>query len=110
MTDEQPKIVPPVSADEVVNAVVEKAADKVASAAVNPTTNGNGGHLSRTEAFVVAAVLIILNMASLWVGLGMSRGLNEHQDDFKSMCQAFVQLTPEAQSRQLAQLLAECLN
>lgn len=98
----QPQSLPP---EDLVGQAVERAAEKVAAV----TVPGGPPIMSRTEAFVCVAVLVILNCAALWIGLRTGNDLIEHQDDFRVICQIIVERTPPEQARELAGQLAECL-
>lgn len=117
MTDPQVPA-PRSTTDEVVEAVIQKAADKVAEA-----TNVSNGHsaLGRSEALAVIAALILLNLASLFLAVEGRSQRNDIQQDVRALCrvtssliQPQIQNTtdPVAQRQQvnLLAILTECLD
>lgn len=108
-TPDKPSPLPPDPHDSVVEQAVERAAVKVAAAvATAPTVNGTTV-LSKIESLAVVAVLVIVGLMNFVINLQTKNNMDGHKQDFKELCQAFVDLTPPDKARELAERFAECL-
>jgi hypothetical protein len=94
-----------VTPDDLVEQTLERAATKVASV----TAPGGPPVLNRGEAIVCVLVLVILNLAALFVGLQTRGDTRGHREDFQIVCQLLVEQVPPESAKEVAAQLADCL-
>lgn len=94
------------SEDDIVEKVVERAAEKAVAAAVQPPICRSG--MSRGEALVAIAVLIILNFSALFLALQNRNEGRERRSDIENLCALLSEKQPLP--LQSVELVARCLD
>jgi hypothetical protein len=91
--------------DDLVERTLERAAEKVAAV----TVPGGPPIMNRNEAICAVALLVILNLAALFVNVWNLRDTKEHRNDFRVVCRILVERAPAEAAKDLATRLADCL-
>jgi hypothetical protein len=109
VTDERPpevaEVVRQVTPDDLVEQTLERAADKVASAG----GVADGAVMNRTEALVSVALVVLLELAGLFVVVTTRSEMRQHREDFSEVCQLIVNQAPPEKAVELARQLSRCV-